>query len=145
MIKFILILFLVSYSNKVGNNLLLQVIPSNEDLLLASVLQAECNYCSDVDKHLIISSILNRCENENYPNNVEDILQAYSKTSFKKVSKTNLDFVLNFDKEIRNKEVLYFFNSSKSTNKSFIKKIRKKTDLIIKTKYHEYRGYFRKA
>jgi hypothetical protein len=138
MIRFILIFFLTNAEANISYDIQNNI--SNEDLLLASVLESECSYCSDIDKFLILSSILNRCENENYPNNIENVLEAYSKTNIKNISKTNLNFVLFFDYNLRDTSVLYFFNENKSTDKSFIKFIRKKTKLIYKNKYHEYRG-----
>ncbi len=138
--KLLNIVIFLFFSTEASNYSFREPSVSNEDILLASVLQAECGDCPIIDKHLIISSILNRCEDEKYPNNIDSILEAYSKTSIKEVSKDNLNFVIKFNKEKRDTNVLYFFNPKTATDREFIKKIRKSKKLIIKTKYHEYRG-----
>lgn len=140
--KYLIIIILNFYSVEVINSSLINRniydYISNDELLIASTIQSECNYCSDYEKDLIISSILNRCDNENYPVSITSVLSAYSIKNNEKISEKNIKKVIYFNN--RNYNVFYFFNPKKSTNKLFIKKIRKITNLIYKSKHHEYRG-----
>lgn len=141
--KYILSIFLLFLAFEVSNSNIkfynVWDYVSEDDILKARIIESECNYCSELDKTLILSSILNRCENENYPENIVEVSKAYSYKAIKTPSKVNLEFVLFFDKNDRNKNVLYFFNEKKS-NPLLVKQIKSKTFLILKTKHHEYRG-----
>lgn len=106
---------------------------------IAKVIQSECKDCSDVDKLLIGSSILNRMDNINFPKSINNVInQPNQYTKSKSYSEHDKQLaVCLLENYFRDCEVIYFFNPKTATNSNFIRKIRRNT-LIMKTKHHEY-------
>lgn len=109
-------------------------------ILIAKVINSECKDCSDVDKLMIGSSILNRADNVNFPSSIVNVIKQPNQYV------SNKDYSLH-DKQLavcllegyfRDCNVLYFYNPKTSTNMAFIKKMKKKP-LLCKTKNHEYK------
>ena len=111
-----------------------------ENILIARVINKECGYCSHIDKILIASSIINRVNNDSFPNTIEGVIFQKNQYSISKnYTKEDLELVnLILKNKIKDDYVLYFYNVKNSTNKKFIQKMSKRP-LITKTKHHEYR------
>ena len=113
---------------------------SNEEYIIkkiAKVLSRECENCYSIDKILIASSILNRMNNCSFPSSIDSIVnnQYCIADTFSSNSYYIAKLVVNND--VRDYNVLYFFNPKTATDIRFINSM-KKHDLLVKTKYHEY-------
>ena len=107
---------------------------------IAKVMKRECGNCSDINKLLVGSSILNRQDHSEFPNTVLNVINqnnqyAISDTYTEQDKKLAICLL---EGNFRDCEVLYFYNPKTATDKSFLRMMNKK-DLIAKTKHHEYR------
>jgi spore germination cell wall hydrolase CwlJ-like protein len=104
---------------------------------VARVINKECSYCPVTDKILIGSSIINRMNHPDFPCEYEDVIEnqyAISDTFDTESYKIAELIVLN---NIKDKNVLYFYNPKIATDKKFMRLMESRV-LITKTKYHNY-------
>lgn len=110
-------------------------------ILVAKVINSECKDCSDVDKLMIGSSILNRADNVNFPSSIANVIRQpnqYVSSKDYTVHDKQLAVCL-LEGYFRDCEVIYFYNPETATNRKFVKMM-KKYPLVLKTKHHEYYG-----
>lgn len=107
---------------------------------LASIINSEAGICSDVDKYLVGSSVLNRWDGISPLREVIAAPHQYNgyKDHNYYPKEENVKIALNLLRGVgRNYEVLYFYNSS-ATDTSFTRRIEQTRFLIRQTECHKY-------
>lgn len=99
-----------------------ELFSDTERQLIASVINSECDACTFDEKVLIASTILNRCENENFPDSIKDVI--YQKGQYKGIksnrftpSTNALSVVYFLENGGRDTNYLYFYKNIDKTIK----------------------------
>jgi len=112
---------------------------------LSSLINSEADPNDPMDLYLIGSTVLNRADHELYPSCVIDVIFEKGQYdgvngNFKRTPQSDsIAFKLLSDLG-RNREVLFFYNYHKATDKKFIRFLEKKCKLITVTKNHKFYG-----
>jgi len=107
--------------------------------LVARVINAEVENCTDIDRIAVGSSIVNRVDDPNFKGTIYDVV--YRKNQYAISNHfTNHEYQIAkciLAGDIRQCDVLYFHKSNAS-NKKHINNIKKTKRLVLKTNCHEY-------
>lgn len=104
---------------------------------IAKVITRECIACPIVDKILVGSSILNRMDHPDFPDNYKDVVKnQYAISDTFDLESYRISELIVYD-SIRDYNVLYFYNPKTATDGTFIKLMRNHI-MINKTLYHNY-------
>lgn len=118
---------------------------SQDEVTLSKIIAAEANPNDIRDNYLVGSVILNRIENNQFPNTLLGVISQRGqfdgykymryRTSLSDTTAVKLIQGLG-----RNCDVLYFYNPKTATDKQFIRLMRRKHKLITATKKHLFYG-----
>lgn len=105
-------------------------------ILLAKTVYNECGNCGDIDKILVISSVLNRLEHDAFPESIKKVLDnQYNVSNIYTEHDKRLAALVLVD-YVRDCNVFYFV-SKNATDKKFLKLLKSKK-LVCKTDKHAY-------
>lgn len=112
-----------------------------DTLLLSKIITAECSICPESEKYLVGSTVLNRVENNRFPDNIQDVLYQPSqylgtKSRWFITTPKSLEVAKNLMAgRNRDEDVIYFY-ARDSPNEEFVKSI----DNFVKyrEKYHNF-------
>lgn len=110
-----------------------------DTLLLSKIITAECSICPENEQYLVGSTVLNRVENDRFPDNIQEVLyqpNQYLGTKSRWFITTPKSYEVAknlMDGRNRDKEVLYFYTRD-SPNKEFVKSMEE--FVKYREKYH---------
>lgn len=112
---------------------------------LSSLINSEADPSDPMDLYLVGSTVLNRADHELYPSCVIDVIFEKGQYdgvngNFKRTPQSDSIAFKLLSGLGRNREVLFFYNYHKATDKKFIRFLEKKCKLITVTKNHKFYG-----
>lgn len=112
---------------------------------LSSLINSEADPNDPMDLYLVGSTVLNRAEHEIYPTCIIDVIfqkGQYSGISgnFNRTPVSDSVATKLLNDIGRNRDVLFFYNYHKATDRKFIRFLEKNCELITVTKNHKFYG-----
>lgn len=109
----------------------------NDIVLLSKLLYAECSLCDYSEQRLIINVVLNRLENDKFPNNIRKVIMQRNQFADLGNNQFYKDYKHIVKKIIRQNRIYnihYFYNPKSATDSNFINWVQNKK--TIKKQYH---------
>lgn len=112
--------------------------------ILSRLLNSEADQKDSIDMMMIGSTVLNRLDNDSFPNTLESVINQFGQysgvgsTQYKRSKLSDNVARKLLRGEGRNYDVLYFFNYRLDAAPYFVNWLRRDRELIFKNNHHEF-------